>query len=372
MSGPVSGYLDVLRILAALIVFAEHASKERFGGAWLSPVAGYGIDAVMIFFVLSGFLIAYTADQRNRSLEDYSIARLARLYSVALPALICTFLLDQLGRSLDPTLYDGFTAPAHEQFWNFLAGALFLNETWFNSLRPFSNSPYWSLGYEFWYYALFGAAVYLRRGHMLLASTLIVLVVGPKILLLFPIWLFGAGLYRFCISMRLSLWLAWALFLGAPALLFLFYYFGLSDLILRETEHLFGTSLYQQLKWSKYFIASYVVGFLVGLNILGFMALAERLKCESGALIKAVNYLAGYSFSLYLMHFPMLLFFGALISSWLPDPARNLAIIACSLVSIWIFGHFTEQKKHVFKRAVQNTLYGLKYVYRTAILTRKI
>ena len=31
-----------------------------------------------------------------------------------------------------------------------LAAVTFTNELWFNSVRLFTNGPYWSLGYEFW------------------------------------------------------------------------------------------------------------------------------------------------------------------------------------------------------------------------------
>ena len=53
----------------------------------------------MVFFVLSGFVIAYVSEQKEHTLREYSISRLARLWSVAVPALILTIALDQLGRA---------------------------------------------------------------------------------------------------------------------------------------------------------------------------------------------------------------------------------------------------------------------------------
>ena len=45
-----------------------------------------GNDAVMVFFVLSGFVIAYTVDRGETRASDYALARLVRMYSLALPA----------------------------------------------------------------------------------------------------------------------------------------------------------------------------------------------------------------------------------------------------------------------------------------------
>lgn len=55
--------------------------------------------------MLSGFVIAYVTDQRETSAATYTISRLARVYSVSLPAMIATFTLDTIGRTLRPDLY---------------------------------------------------------------------------------------------------------------------------------------------------------------------------------------------------------------------------------------------------------------------------
>ena len=60
-----SVYLDALRFLAAALVFVVHANYSQVTGGMpvLWRFAGLGNDAVMVFFVLSGFVIAYVADQ---------------------------------------------------------------------------------------------------------------------------------------------------------------------------------------------------------------------------------------------------------------------------------------------------------------------
>ena len=67
-------FLDALRLLAALIVFASHASYILFHASIWIP----GHLAVMIFFVLSGYVIAYTTFRRPCTPKEYAIARFSR------------------------------------------------------------------------------------------------------------------------------------------------------------------------------------------------------------------------------------------------------------------------------------------------------
>src|SRR6266536_4733067 len=157
-------YLDLVRFLAAATVFLVHAQYERFTGGLplVAATAKLGNDAVMVFFVLYGFVIAYVADKKEKTLKDYALSRLARLYSVAAPALALTVAVDYIGSRIDYGLYTGWDFPTDHPLWRVLANFFFVNELWFFSVRPFSNGPYWSLGYEFWYYVIFAAAFYLK------------------------------------------------------------------------------------------------------------------------------------------------------------------------------------------------------------------
>ena len=77
-------YLDAVRFAAALVVVFSHAWLVLFPGY---PLHWPGPAAVIVFFVLSGFVMAYVTDRRDRSQADYALDRLSRLWSVALPAL---------------------------------------------------------------------------------------------------------------------------------------------------------------------------------------------------------------------------------------------------------------------------------------------
>lgn len=82
--------LDVMRFLAALAVVFYHYSIY-FGGTFfeaMSPIANYGYLGVPFFFMLSGFVI--TASAQNRSAIQFALSRIARLYPAFWACLLFT------------------------------------------------------------------------------------------------------------------------------------------------------------------------------------------------------------------------------------------------------------------------------------------
>lgn len=130
MNKPTSIYLDLIRFLAALTVFIVHANYDRFTGGlpFFRHVAGLGNDAVMVFFVLSGFVIAYVTSEKENTLRDYFASRFARLYSVAVPALVLTVALDWVGSQVNSSLYAGWWFQADYPVWRFVCNLFFVNE----------------------------------------------------------------------------------------------------------------------------------------------------------------------------------------------------------------------------------------------------
>src|SRR5438105_11577903 len=96
----------MLRFVAAVLVVVSHASAQSLSGGFLWSLQYIGYPAVMIFFVLSGYVISYVASEKENTLSDYATSRLARLYSVLIPAIILTFAADSLGSVIDPHLYE--------------------------------------------------------------------------------------------------------------------------------------------------------------------------------------------------------------------------------------------------------------------------
>jgi peptidoglycan/LPS O-acetylase OafA/YrhL len=84
------------RFIAAIAFVAVHATIPQMGGGWFK-IGAIGVDAVMVFFVLSGLVIAYVSAKKETAFEDYAVAGIARLWSVLLPALAITYVVDGAG-----------------------------------------------------------------------------------------------------------------------------------------------------------------------------------------------------------------------------------------------------------------------------------
>jgi peptidoglycan/LPS O-acetylase OafA/YrhL len=205
-------YLDLLRTLAALTVVLDHLGLV-FPQASL-PVGRWGHQAVLVFFVLSGYVISRSAS-RERNAGSFIVARLARLWPVLVPALVLTVACDAVGLSRgDPAAYG--LVPHDYPVVRIGATLAFLAESWV-SIQPFSNLAVWSLCAEFWYYAVFAAWFFTPPGR--LRTVLVgaaVLLAGHKAILLTPIWFMGVALDRWRTGRSIGLASSVALFfLGA-------------------------------------------------------------------------------------------------------------------------------------------------------------
>lgn len=225
MNSATSTYLDLVRFLAALLVFVHHLAYDRLTGGSLGPLGMFGEDAVMIFFVLSGYVIAYVAAEKEQAPREYFTSRFARLYSVVVPTLILTVLFDYMGQRLDASLYDGRSNDSYP--WvRALVSLSFANQFWFFDVRYFTNVPYWSISYECWYYISFGVALFMKGVRRWVVLAALAVVVGPLIVLLAPVWLLGVWVYRLNARGVISAQAGWPLFIGSIALYMGYRYWG--------------------------------------------------------------------------------------------------------------------------------------------------
>ena len=191
LSASSSLLLDTVRFTAALAVLLHHFTDSRMSTGW--PHLGVlGHEAVCVFFVLSGFVIRLVTVTRAATLGQYAIDRASRIYSVVAPALLATVVCEALAATLRPEAY----ATMRDAFaWRdvtlqLLANLTFTAQNWGFGLNPLSNAPFWSLSYEVLYYALYGVVHYRVRGRWWIVAGAL-LISGPSIALLFPLWLLG-------------------------------------------------------------------------------------------------------------------------------------------------------------------------------------
>ena len=292
-------WMDALRVLATLVVLASHLAYPRFtsGLDWVRTY-NLGSDAVIVFFVISGFVIAFAAE-RDNNLGTYTFNRLTRLWSVLLPALVLTLVFDEIGRNIDPSAY-----PAtffNDVGWGktLLRGLSFSNQWTGTQLRLGTNGPLWSLSYEAGYYALFAAAFFLKGARRAVVLLALIVLIGPRVLLLMPAWLMGVGLYYIMKRGLLNAFshsAALVLAIGAPAL----YLFGL---VSGWPAFLAGDA---SLAFSANWAWNAVIGILTFLHLLGVARVLSGAKDQGHASDMWVRWAAGASFSVYVTHYPAL------------------------------------------------------------------
>ncbi|HEY0270751.1 MAG TPA: acyltransferase [Sphingomonas sp.] len=363
MSKGLSLYLDLLRLLAALEVFVYHLTSFPAIGVQPAWWNGYGREAVTIFFVLSGFVIRHAAASGDRDVESFAASRLARVYSVAIPCLALTLIFDTIGHHLAPGLYAG-VAPAGSPWPRLAIGAMMLNETWV-SVQMLSNTPYWSLSYEACYYALFAALFYFGGRTRWLLAGACALIAGPRILLLFPIWLLGWWAYRERLSARLPLWGAALLFVQPAAMIAAYTHWNFAGIDRAFLESLLGHHVYRDdLAWSRYVLSDTVLGVSIAVHLLGARRLGDRLLPILSPFGMPIKLGAGQSFTLYLLHQPALLFAGACLAAVPLGAARGLAVAVATLLIVAIVAMATEAQRRRLKALILALFEHVRHVRR--------
>lgn len=339
MTKSTSVFLDGIRVLAALLVFATHIVKILYANPFWMP----GHAMVIVFFVLSGYVIAFsTLDKKELIAKKYIIARLSRLSSVVVPALLLTALLLICGRTINPAYYN--TVLQDHELIRFLATGLFLQSVWWRNLVPPDNGPFWSLGYEFWYYALFGVVIFVKNWRWKAILILLgCLIVGENVLLLFPIWLLGVSLYIYKDSLAISRRTATFGFAIMLIVMILFVFF------LPEYPGKVGVE-------PLFYAASYLTDWILGLAlgaVIWFYTRAFDMFSYAENFARAVQWSANHTFSLYLYHYPFILFFDA---AGIFNPHiwwQAVLEIGLILASIIALSEVTESKRGLWKKALE-------------------
>jgi peptidoglycan/LPS O-acetylase OafA/YrhL len=162
--------LDLLRAVAAQMVCVGHAMAFFHVGDWLKPPFAPRMQniGVLLFFVMSGFLITATLLRNSENPEygfgRYFIDRFARIYSGLLPALVFVAVVDWL--VAEPAI------ASYTTLKTWLANVAMLEGYYGVSQRNLqwtafgSASPLWTLAIEWHIYMFIGAAFFIakRRG----------------------------------------------------------------------------------------------------------------------------------------------------------------------------------------------------------------
>lgn len=346
--------LDALRGFLALYVMLGHARWLLWDGHWqwiqgehpwwadvlayASASLRYGHEAVVCFFVLSGFFIHFRWAAANAAgveprfdVRDYARRRAHRLLPPYGAALAATVALDLAGRGLFPTLYGARTgvgtlddAFASMAFTPGSVTAALLLLPGSTGTHFGTNGALWSLAYEFVYYALYPVLLLARARfgpwtHAIVAAVSVVLAVvvahpfAGGVLLMYPLWLLGAAMAEAMLRGRSS---------HHPAVLVAILALGVAG--------------FHVLKGAYAILAYVVLGF-------GAVSLAAALPQEvrRWRVHQALHWLGLRSYTLYIGHFPFLALVSAATfeiagrrpqSGWLALAAAAAALAWCSLL----------------------------------------
>ncbi len=340
-------WLDLLRAGAALTVLLGHMAHLRFtrGDYYVLREWNVASDAVIVFFVLSGLVIAAAA-ARDGSLGRFAFKRVTRIYGVLIPALLLTVVFDALGRWVDPAAYQApFFEPVSGA--DMLLRGLTVTSEWqglWPRLRLGSNGPLWSLSYEVAFYMLFATCVFLHGLVRVILVLLLGLLAGLPILALLPCWWLGVLVWwRMDQKAAPSLSMAWLCAIGGPVCALVLKISGLPDLLSQRTaEALAPFNHHLVLGYSDEALWSFVLASCIALHLWGVYGLASRRpSLEQTAHARAIRWIAGGSFSIYVVHYPSLHLLDAVLPNDLPG--HDLWMFGLTLTICFAFARMFER-----------------------------
>jgi peptidoglycan/LPS O-acetylase OafA/YrhL len=296
-------WLDWLRFSAALMVVAVHSR----GGNWVEwgrvaeasqtklaaiffAITRTGNECVLVFFVLSGFLVGGKVIDRlgkgTFDLRAYVIDRFSRIWTPLVPALCWSAVV-------------AFWVGKPVSWLDFGGNLLGLQVSLFKCFGE--NVPLWSLGYEIWFYFLAGCmAVWAVAGHRgrIGASFAIAIsfAVFTKLGAVFLFaWILGAATFWLCNRPRLPLLAGAGVLLVAAGYLF--------------SQLRSATVSVNTLTWARYAPSSDVATLILSMGIALLLPFLAQLRPQS-KLGESFNLfggkLAAFSYTLYLTHYPTL------------------------------------------------------------------
>jgi peptidoglycan/LPS O-acetylase OafA/YrhL len=310
-------------------------------------------------------VIAYVTSGRETTLEQYAVARLGRLYSVAIPAILLTLICDKIGLMSSSQWYAGrsYFNP-DTSYTDIIRYLLFNNEYWSSHVVVGSDEPYWSIGFEASYYALYAAIAFPSRNRFVSLATPVLLLVifGPKITAYLPLWLIGVAVFLLIrngsAQMKRLSSLGWWLVLVVTVGL----YAGL-----RAVAHYhpaWKSNMFEPFFFSRLYLMQVTyftsVGLLVAASIIAVANLAGPFSVVARVAGKQIRWLAGATFTLYLLHQPILLM---LVSVFPGDPAtlgRALAIQIATLVAVLCIAEITERRKAFWTSLISAVFYMVR------------
>ena len=342
--------LQAARGIAAVAVLVHHCGQYvaiRFGISWLLPGSGLLWSGVDVFFVLSGFLMAWTSFETPASVRGsaaFLIARLGRIYPPYWIALLFTL---GVVFALPLALPKEILCPSACQI----------------SLLPFGGSvllgPAWTLSFELIFYLAFSVLllfpVRLRLGILCLwtivivGSGLLFKYVGDKTIL-------HVAITPLTLEFLLGIWVALALRSGISAVRPAGSYYAIAALLAGAAGFnvLSPTLQGNAVEWSRFLLTGLPAGAIV-------FFIASTDVSSQASVPRILEWAGDRSYSIYLVHWPIIVGLSWLVQHYLGT--NILAAIAFIIggmgssltIAIPMF-RFVEQPSHKSAKALSQTI----------------
>lgn len=338
------GALDGLRLLAALAVVLFHFG---FRGRTLAftdmslpdwePVLKYGYLGVQMFFVISGFVIAYSAE--GRTPLQFAIARFARIYPMFVLCMTLTFVLVK-----------SFGAPYLDATISQWVANLIIKPELLGQAAM--DGSYWSIFYEIvfygWIFALMALGVFKRANYP-------VIIVGWLLVSVIDRAVFVSPLMRYLVLTDQSG------FFCAGLVLYLAFREGYTPRNLMLLTLSVAVAMYQSLELAQWNRVNYGTSYsdlVVATSCLVIVAIIAVAIQRQRTILPAGMMLAfgGLSYPLYLLHQHI----GYVIFNEIGTAASPLAIVALTvflLISIsYVLWRFIDQPARRLTKSVLTLL----------------
>ena len=343
--------LDGLRAFAALIVVGSHTGQIGLPLIFPSLTGGFG---VLLFFMLSGFLMGYLYLHKPLdapSVAHYVAARVARIAPIYLVAVTLAYIA---------------SAALGPQFVYYIDGRAFLR------LLAFSGSShvFWSIPPEVQFYVAFAVFWFaVRRGYIGLAVPAVVLLAGVTMLFrpIFPGISLPSHFHIFFLGVALAVMVRSGVSDMISAKLAAFIQaVSITALLMASLRVWPSKEFIEFIGWDDNAVVYGNIGLVI---CFGAFLLASTVPNRFGSAIfanKLMRRIGGYSFSLYLLHEPILAGTEYLTSGFLPGSIVILVGISLSLAVAALSFHW-------FERPVQDALRApiAKLVYAVIVRARQ-
>ena len=295
-----SFYLDLFRGVSSQLVLVGHMlmTYKIIDVYYLPKVQNLG---VLIFFILSGFLISQTTFIKSSlyGLKNYLIDRFSRIYFSFLPALFFVLVIDVFIRS------SGYEYNKNYDFsLNSFIGNLFMLQSHPLAMRfgisSFGSArPFWTVSIEWFYYIFFGLLFFFKLKQVNVL----------KSILFFTLFAFSAWVVVYYLNGRGGGLTFYWLFGFILAVLYNYEYqiknYFIGTILILVTVSLMVLRYRMQHSNEVYDVAQAILCSVLLLLLMksnNFFNLIARNKLMT----KLAIFLASYSYSLYLIHYSLI------------------------------------------------------------------